>query len=74
MTQNEVLDSCQPELDGYRTAMSLRPSSESLMLAYALGDPETVAMIDAWRFRFPVTGLPADELEAVLNEVVFYGK
>jgi hypothetical protein len=39
---------------------SLRPGSEEVLIAFVEGDEQALAIIEAWKFCFPVMKLPPD--------------
>lgn len=57
-----------------RKARSLKPD-ENLMIAAAEGNPEAVAIVEAWRFKHPVRTVSSEEFEAMTERgrVTFHG-
>jgi hypothetical protein len=50
----------------WKTAHSLKPGP-ALMDAFVSGRAEAAAIVDSWKFNFPIPSQPADEFDALVE-------
>jgi len=47
--------------------MDSKSPDEELIFKFIDGDPRARVIVDSWRFRQPITVLPADEFDALVS-------
>jgi hypothetical protein len=54
------------QLPSWKSAQSLKPGP-ALMDAFVSGDAEAAAIVDSWKFNFPIPLYPADQFDALVE-------
>ena len=65
----------RPVQSAMKTAPSLKPGI-AMMEACAFGQPEAVAIREAWRFSFPIKTVSREEFDSLVernSQLVFHG-